>query len=806
MPERFPISSPFRAAVILRKAAVWLALVAVLVAAPGLAQQQPGSSLLAALEPLKLSLDEIETTINRDGLGSEALIDLRSRIAPIREQLRQRIGVLEPGLTQVDMRLKELGPAPGKDAPAEDAAIAAEREQMLRRSAEFDAGLRQARLLALRADQLLERVNDQRRVIFTRELFERSPSVLDPFFWVEFGAALPQEARSVGFLLQSWWSYAHDRGGYSRMVAAGILIVVLAVVAWRFGPWRRLRAGSACATLSRFDKVVASMRVLAETASPPPLTLLLILHTLDAFALMPARIMEIGNGLVIASFIAMLGGGIGAALLAPIDRERRLIAVDDATARHLCSQLAWATRALGAAIFLNILHKEIVAPVLVTVGTSAVLALVVAGLILRLLLRVPEAEARQPQSTIRWIRMIGWLAASVMAVALATGYIGFAAFVAGRLLSIIVVTGALYLLMVLIDAAFSEVLAADTPRARKIAANLGLSIRNLELVGSLLSAVFRLLLLLVAIFLAVGPWGILAADVFGAMRGAVFGFRVGDITISLTAIVGAITVLLIGLLLTRGAQQWLQGRLLPRTGLDPSLQLSVGTIFGYVGFIAVIALSLAELGIDLQKVALVAGALSVGIGFGLQSIVSNFISGLILLAERPIRVGDTIVVKGEEGYVRRISVRATEIETFERASVIIPNSELITGVVKNWTHANTTGRITIKVGTPYDCDPDQVRDLLMACACDHPQVLQTPAPRVLLMAFGDSALEFELRCVVANVDYGLVVKSDLHFAILHRLRKAGIEIPVPTFGVQVQELSTVENIRYATKARKTSLS
>src|SRR5262249_50788589 len=167
------------------------------------------------------------------------------------------------------------------------------------------------------------------------------------------------------------------------------------------------------------------------------------------------------------------------------------------------------------------------------------------------------------------------------------------------------------------------------------------------------------------------------------------------------------------------------------------------------------------------------------IGFGLQSVVSNFVSGLILLAERPIRVGDSIVVKGEEGWVRRIRVRATEIETFERASVIIPNSELISGVVKNWTHANTTGRIIVKVGAAYDCDPDQVRDTLLTCARDHPQVMQTPAPRVLLMAFGASALEFELRCVVTNVDNALVVRSDLHFAILRRFRAAGLAMPYP---------------------------
>jgi small-conductance mechanosensitive channel len=129
--------------------------------------------------------------------------------------------------------------------------------------------------------------------------------------------------------------------------------------------------------------------------------------------------------------------------------------------------------------------------------------------------------------------------------------------------------------------------------------------------------------------------------------------------------------------------------------------------------------------------------------------------------------------------VRRISVRATEIETFDRATVIVPNSEFITGVVKNWTHSNTMGRTVVKVGVGYDSDVELVRDILMDCARGHPQVLQTPPPRVFLIGFGDSALEFELRCIVANVENMLMVKSDLHFAVLARFRAAGIDIPFP---------------------------
>jgi small-conductance mechanosensitive channel len=224
---------------------------------------------------------------------------------------------------------------------------------------------------------------------------------------------------------------------------------------------------------------------------------------------------------------------------------------------------------------------------------------------------------------------------------------------------------------------------------------------------------------------------------------------------------------------------------MPHTAIEPSLRLSIVTILGYVGFIIAIVVALGEIGIDPQKIALVAGALSVGIGFGLQSIVSNFVSGLILLAERPIRVGDQIVVKNEEGFVRRISVRATEIETFEKASVIIPNSELITGVVKNWTHANTMGRIQFKIGVSYESDPEQVRDILTACVIEHPAILKEPPPAVFLMEFGDNSLNFEIFCIAKDLAIRGSAKSDINFEILKRFRAAGIEIPFPQRDVRL---------------------
>jgi small-conductance mechanosensitive channel len=380
---------------------------------------------------------------------------------------------------------------------------------------------------------------------------------------------------------------------------------------------------------------------------------------------------------------------------------------------------------------------------------------------------------------------IGWIAAALILGALIGGYVGFASFIAERLVIAVVVLGAAYLTIVFIDALFGEIVVADKPIGRAVAGNLGLRPQTVELAGTLVSAMLRLVVIIgaaiavVAIVVALGPRGLSGFEVFGRLQETLLGAGIVGITISFGAIVAAVALLLFGLLATRALQRWLQRQFLPRTSLDPSLQHSISAIIGYVGVIAVATLALTELGIDLQKIALIAGALSVGIGFGLQSVVSNFVSGLILLAERPIRVGDSIVVKGEEGWVRRIRVRATEIETYERATVIIPNSELITGVVKNWTHANTMGRITLKIGVGYDSDPEQVRDLILECADEHPQVVDVPPPRALLLNFGDSALEFELRCVVSDFDRSLIVKSDLYFAILKRLRAAGIGIPFP---------------------------
>jgi small-conductance mechanosensitive channel len=264
------------------------------------------------------------------------------------------------------------------------------------------------------------------------------------------------------------------------------------------------------------------------------------------------------------------------------------------------------------------------------------------------------------------------------------------------------------------------------------------------------------------------------------------GVTIGGVTLSPLGILGAMAVFAFGMVATRFVGNAVTERVLPHTSLDAGVRTSIGALIGYVGVAVSLALATVALGLDLSNVAIVAGALSVGIGFGLQNVVNNFVSGLILLIERPVKVGDWIKVGDAEGFVRRIQVRATEIETFNRASVIVPNSELISGTVVNLTHRDTIGRVEIQVGVAYGSDTAKVRDILLARAAAHPEVLSVPKPLVFFMAFGESSLDFELRAFIRNVDRRLGVASELRFAIDEAFRDAGIEIPFPQRDLHVR--------------------
>jgi small-conductance mechanosensitive channel len=285
--------------------------------------------------------------------------------------------------------------------------------------------------------------------------------------------------------------------------------------------------------------------------------------------------------------------------------------------------------------------------------------------------------------------------------------------------------------------------------------------------------------LLVWVFILI--WDLSASAVQDINRTLTEGFVIG----SLKIVPGRIMLAVVTLAALIALAGWMKGRVdkqLQKSPMERGSREAAVTVAGYSGVLLAILVALGVAGIDFSNLALIAGALSVGIGFGLQNVVNNFVSGLILLIERPIKTGDWIVVGGTEGYVKRIRIRSTQIQTFDRADVIVPNSELISGQVTNWMLHDVSGRARIPVGVAYGSETQQVNAILLKIAHEHPGVITyNPelAPVVLFRGFGDSALDFELRVHIRNIDNRLRVISDLNFAIDAAFREAGITIPFP---------------------------
>ena len=260
------------------------------------------------------------------------------------------------------------------------------------------------------------------------------------------------------------------------------------------------------------------------------------------------------------------------------------------------------------------------------------------------------------------------------------------------------------------------------------------------------------------------------------------GFKIGDYQFIPSRILVAIAVVMLLLSILGWVRQHMEKSWLAKARMERSARESLVTFTGYLGVAIAIVVGLMVAGVDFTGLAIIFGALSVGIGFGLQNVVNNFVSGLILLFERPIRTGDWVQVGSTEGYVRKISIRSTIIETFDKANVIVPNSELISAQVTNWILRDSVGRLSIPIGVAYGSDTGLVERILLEVANAHPDIIKNNpeySARVVFMDFGESSLDFQLRAYVPDVDRRLRISSDLRFAIDRAFRANGIEIPFP---------------------------
>ncbi len=391
--------------------------------------------------------------------------------------------------------------------------------------------------------------------------------------------------------------------------------------------------------------------------------------------------------------------------------------------------------------------------------------------------KIPGVKGR-----FRLFRLLAVLTTGLCIVAVFSGYQNFAAFLIHGVTRTGVALFVLWILIWLVYVGFDFLLNQETPAAARARASLGVSKTGKGTGIGFMRLIADLVLWLSFIVYMIYVWDESGSTLNKLIENVKVGWPIGNVQIIPLNIIGGILVFAGVIIVIGWLKRWIDRRWLQHIVAERGARDAIMTLFGYIGFVVAVLVALAMADVDLTGIALISGALALGIGFGMQEIANNFVSGIILLFERPIRAGDFVTVGEVEGFVRSIRIRATEIETLDNQNVLVPNSELISGRVINWVLRDTYGRLQVKIGVAYGSDIEKVRDILETIAREHAEVItdgRAPAPRALFMGFGDSSLDFELRVRIQRIERRFSVVSDLNFAIDAAFREAGITIPFP---------------------------
>lgn len=786
--------SPANAAQVQTPAAKPAAPDAAAAAAPAEAAQPPAPP--AEPKPVTLPPEVNATITNVVGVmeGAEKSLTAISAVDTDLGRLRDEIdGViakttrtadsLRPRLADIKAQIEKLGPPPAKDAEPEAPSVAAERARLAAEESELSGAVKTLEVTWWRARQAIDKITDLRLELFVKSLTQRMSSPLFSELWKNLARDWPSVSWRISYNVDDWLQQASYRTyGLTLLAAGAIGAYLLLKLLARF--LTRYRPAPGVPPPSFFERAAAASWIAPVKALPAVLTAVGTYIALDKLNLLyyptagPAGDALLRGVLIFAGVSALLS-----AVFAPKAPHRRLFPLSDRAARRVNRLLKVLAAIYCADLVLSsvgqILYFPLSLSVVQSLFTSLAFALVLAGLLLTPFEPAdrPAGAAPYPRSKPGWIKLPLWLVTVAITVLCLSGYVALGRFLAQQ----VVMTGIVGLIAMLIFLAIRaftrEGTAATNAFGTMLEDTFGIDAPRRQQLAWLTEAALTLTLFIVALPVFLLQWGFSGANIRDWVKSALFGFEVGQFRISLVRILLGILLFTALLFLTRVIQRRLRENVLVAPRMDQGIANSIDTAVGYVGTAVAAILAVSYAGFDITSLAIVAGALSVGIGFGLQSIVNNFVSGLILLIERPIKVGDWVVVGSEQGNVKRISVRSTEIETFDRASLIVPNSELITGRVLNWTHRNALGRVVLKFNAGPQADPRKVLAILSECARKHPEVLAEPAPLAVFEGYTKDATEYSLRVLLGDITRGLRVQSDLRIATLEALRNHGIDLP-----------------------------
>ncbi len=743
---------------------------------------QAEEQLSTEVDALAAKLTIVEKAIDVPRVSAALLGEMTTEVMPLTTRAQGIVDRLTPRTAAIKARLDQLGPK----GPSDSADVVRERTTLQKTFDDNDGLLKRAKVLEVKATQDSAFIGKRQRALFTTSLFQRSTSILSPQLWIQVMREGPGDVADASRVFKAWLDGFNQDVTGGRLVAFWSIVAAIVLLYWPLTRVAKhlIARRSHAAEPSDWQRILVAVWTSLSVCLAVVAVMAAVAYVFSFVTVADDRIAPLFTALEVGVIRVAVAAGLTRGILAP-DRPRwRLVDLDEATVDKLTRMVIGIAVVVSGIKVIRSLNEVIYASETFSIASRSVGALLVAvamAVALAVFRDDPDASdpavaTTTPAQRQEWfglLRGVAWALILLIVAAVLAGYSSFAGFLVDQLVLVTGTGAVLFLLVTFVDEACGITFDPKSMIGRNLLYTVGLRRETLEQLSILLSGGARLTLIVVALLVVAAPWGMQSTDVAGNLHAAFFGFKVGDFTISIAGI--AVAVILFGAVLaaTRAIQNWLEDKYLPHTRLDAGLRNSIKTSLGYLGFIVALALAAANLGVDFQKLAIVAGALSVGIGFGLQSIVNNFVSGLILLWERAVRVGDWVVVGADQGYVRKINVRSTEIETFDRAAVIVPNSNLVSGVVKNLMRTDRVGRLTIELSVHASADPEKVREVLIGLARDNEAVLSLPSPQVRFINLTASAMTFDLFCFVSDVEAMTRTKSDLYFAISAEFRRHG---------------------------------
>lgn len=780
-------------ATLIRAAALLLVLAMALagLARPGQAQvlEEAAAPDFAAWEVLA---GQAEDAITDRSSPSALLEELRAQVVAQRSQFQNSQSFNSDRIDILREQIEALGAPPG-EGETEAPEIAERRADLAARLAQRQAPLVAADEAFRRADAIVRSIDRVLRERQADALMELSPTPLNPANWRHGANTLISSLMTVwGEIYNAWLDPAQQAAFFANLPVTLGSLVLAATMILRGRSWLE----EMTARLMRSNRILRGRSVAAFLLSLVQISVaasgLVLLYTATiSTGLTGPTIDALSEALLSASLILAFSRWLSLLVFPVAPDQSAALNLDEGQRRRGRRLALWLAFWAGV---LQILHA-LIQPELQPPGAVSALSFPLIALGSIMLFRMGKLLWRHRPTT--RLKEDGTEDPGA-----GPGFFDRVVFLGAKALIVISVAGVVLAAIGYIAAAQQIVIPAGTSLA---VIGLAVTLHRLvvglyetvtgneeEASNALVPALAGLVFALGSIPLLAMAWGLRVAELLEIWQRFREGFTLGGARISPASILSFILIFVIGYVITRGVQGALASSVLPKTRLERGAQKAIISGLGYVGIIFAALAAFSFAGIDLSGLAIVAGALSVGIGFGLQNIVSNFVAGVILLIERPVSEGDWIEVGPNMGIVSRIAVRSTVIETFDKSELIVPNSDLISLVVTNYTKSNRTGRLIVPVSVSITTDPQLVLDTLRDIVEAHPVVAMEPAPMVMLMSFGENRMNFEIRAILRDVFLKFVVMSELNVAILNRFVELGIEVARNQSDLHIRHVAQAE--------------